>query len=302
MAPVRHAFGRFLGALMVTTFAFCLCLGATAIAADSASMKITTKHEFKDPYGGGTRLPAGGGEPGKAYKELLDAAGKRDHLRICRLMTTDENEMKECAKDKKAAEGIAFHLGDSKGQKILDGYSKGDEATLDVAYPHAGGPDSYAAVRMKKMGGKWIWNGFSASGSGEISASASGTVELGATAKPEGPPSSPQSCPMLGKWEFTGKDDKGAKWTGVIDIKIENDEVACDINIQGPKFSQGIGGPFPCKPDQKNFTCETNGNEFTAVLSKDGKKLSNGKWTTKGDDFLNFPKVTGNWTAKALGR
>ncbi|MEW6720087.1 MAG: hypothetical protein AB1346_06535 [Thermodesulfobacteriota bacterium] len=302
MRSVRHATGRFIGAAMFAAFAFSLSLGAAAIAADTASMKVTTKHEFKDPYDGGTRLPKGGGEPGKAYKELLDAAGKKDHKRICRLMTTDENEMKECMKDKKAAEGIAFYLGDPKGQKILDGYSKGDEATLDVAYPHAGAPDSYASVRMKKEGGKWIWNGFSASGSAEVSASAGGTADFGPPSKTKEDLASLQKCPMLGKWEFVGKDDKGAKWTGVVDIKIENEEVACDINIQGPKFSQGIGGPFPCKPDQKSFTCETGGNSFTATLSADGKNLTNGKWNTKGDDFLNFPKVTGSWTAKLQGR
>jgi hypothetical protein len=244
----------------------------------------------------------GGGEPGKAYKELLDAADKKDFLRICRLITTDENALEECIKEKKVAEGIAFWLGDPRGQKILDGFHKGDEATLDVAYPHAGGPDSYASVRMKKVDGKWGWAGFSASGSGEVRATASGTADLGAPAKPEGHPSSPQSCPMLGKWDFVGKDDKGGKWTGVIDIKIENEEVACDVNIQGPKFSSGIGGPFGCKPDQRSFSCATGGNSFTAVLSADGKNLTNGKWTTKGDDFLNFPKVTGTWSARSLGR
>jgi hypothetical protein len=302
MTLVRHASGRFLGVLMFAEFAFCSAHGAAAIVADAVSMETPTKREFKDPYDGGTRLPRGGGEPGKAYTELLDAVGKMDFLRICNLMTADENELKECAKDKKIAEGIAFFIGDPKGQKILDGYSKGDEATLDVAYPHAGGPELYASVHMKKTGGNWIWNGFSASGSGEVGATASGTADPGATAKAERQPFSPQSCPMLGKWEFAGKDDQGAMWKGVIDIKIENEEVACDINLQGPKFSTGVGGPFPCKPDQKSFSCETGGNSFTATLSADGKNLTNGKWTTKGDDFLNFPKVTGAWTAKPAGR
>jgi hypothetical protein len=107
---------------------------------------------------------------------------------------------------------------------------------------------------------------------------------------------------MLGKWEFTGKDDTGGKWTGVIVIIIENEEVACDLNIQGPKFSSGIGGPFPCAPDQRSFSCATGGNSYTAVLSADGKSLTDGKWTTKGDDFMNFPKVTGSWTARSQGR
>ncbi|MRR58353.1 MAG: hypothetical protein EG824_09100 [Deltaproteobacteria bacterium] len=301
MVTVRNAFGWTIGALIFAAFALCLDLGSAATAADAA-LKNPSKHEFKDPYNGGTRLPKGGGEPGKAYMELLVAAGKIDSQRICRLMSTGENELKECLKNKKAAEGIAFWLGDPKGQKILDGFSKGNEATLDVAYPHAGGPDSYASVRMKKAGGKWIWNGFSASGSGEISASASGTADLGAPTKPGKQPSSPQDCPMLGKWNFIGKDDKGGAWKGGIDIRIENEEVTCEVSIQGPEFSSGVGGPFECSPDQKNFTCAASGNSFTAVLSANGEDLTNGRWTTKGDDFLDFPKVTGTWSANSLGR
>ena len=107
---------------------------------------------------------------------------------------------------------------------------------------------------------------------------------------------------MLGKWNFIGKDDKGGAWKGVIDIRIENDEVACDVNIQGPKFSSGVGGPFECRPGQKNFTCSTDGNSFTAVLSGNGKNLTNGKWMTKENDFLKFPKVIGTWSAKFSGR
>lgn len=107
---------------------------------------------------------------------------------------------------------------------------------------------------------------------------------------------------MLGKWNFVGKDGKRGAWKGVIDIRIENDEVACDVNIQGPTFSSGVGGAFACRPGQKNFTCSTGGNSFTAVLSANGKNLTNGTWTTMENDFLNFPKVTGTWSAKFLGR
>lgn len=301
MLSVQNVFGWFIGLFIFTAFTLCVD-NAAAIAAADAVTKNPLNHEFKDPYDGGTRLLNGGGEPGKAYMELLDAAGKKDSRRICLLMTTDEKEMKECLKDEKAAEGIALWLGDPKGQKILDGYSKGDNATLDVAYPHAGGPDSYASVSMKKAGGKWIWNGFSASGSGTIGASASGTADLGASAETEAQPSQPQDCPMLGKWNFIGKDDKGGAWKGIIDIKIENDEVTCDVNIQGPKFSSGVGGSFECGPGQKNFSCSSGDNSFTAVLSADGKNLTNGKWTTKENDFLKFPKVIGTWSAEFSGR
>lgn len=138
--------------------------------------------------------------------------------------------------------------------------------------------------------------------SGEIVASASGTADLGAPTKTEEQLSSPQDCPMLGKWNFIGKDDKGGAWKGVIDIRIDNVEVACEVTIQGPKSSSGVGGPFECRPDQKNFTCASGGDSFTAVLSANGKNLTNGKWTKKGDDYLDFPTVTGTWSAKSLGR
>lgn len=302
MSPGRNAFERFIGALMVVAFVFCLTPGVAALAENAAAGKNPPGHDFKDPYDGGMRLPAGGGEPGGAYLLLLDAAAQKDSRRICGLMATDENELAECLKDEKLAEGIAVWLGDPNGQKILDGYSKDDEATLDVAYPHAGSPDSYASVRMLKAGGKWIWAGVSASGSGEVSAAASGTVDFSAPVQPEGPSPSPRDCPMLGKWEFFGKDDTGETWTGVIFIRIEEGETACDVNIQGPKFSSGVGGAFACNPDQKSFSYVLSGNSFTADLSEDGRRLTNGKWTTKADDFMGFPEVNGTWSATSMER
>jgi|GEM_PF-2158283 len=298
MLSVRNAFGWFIGSLIFVAITLCLDYGATA----DPAMNNPSEHEFKDPYAGGTRLLERGGEPGKAYMDLLDAVGRKDSRRICRLMTTDEKEMKECLKDEKAVDGIALWLGDPKGQRILDGYSKGDKATLEVAYPHADGPESYASVRMKKVSGKWIWDGFSASGSSTIEASASGTVDLGAPAGAEVQPSSPQDCPMLGKWKFIGKDDKGGVWKGTIDIRIENNGVTCDVNIQGPKFGSGVGGSFECMPGQKNFSCSSGADSFTAVFSANGKNLTNGRWKTEENDFVKFPKVTGTWSAEFLGR
>lgn len=300
LSSVRNALERFIGAMMVVALAFCITPGAAAVAGDAAGQN-PPGHDFKDPYDGGVRLPEGGGEPGGAYLLLLDAAAQKDSRRICELMVTDESELAECLKDETVAEGIAFWLGDPNGQKILGGYFSGDEATLDVAYPHAGSPDSYASVHMMKAGGKWSWAGVSASGSGEFGAVASGSTDFGASFGPE-EASSPQDCPMLGKWEFVGKDDTGKTWTGVIDIRIEDGETACDLNIQGPEFSSGVGGSFACNPDQRRFSYVLGGNSFTADLSEEGRSLTNGRWTTKADDFMGFPEVNGTWSARSMER
>ncbi len=300
MITLQHVFRNFICALTVTLLVLCLNPGKAALAEDTGSVKNLSNHEFKDPYEGGEQLPDRGGEPGKAYMSLLDAAEKKDSKQICELMTKDENDLKECLKNEKIADGIALWLGNPRGQKILDGYFKGDNATLDVSYSHEGGPDSYASVRMKKEGEKWIWDGFSASGSGEVGATVSGTADLSTTPASEEEPVAPGDCPMLGKWEFVGKDNTGETWKGIIEIKTEDGDTVCDINIQGPKFSSGVGGSLKCNPGMKSFAYTIGGNSFTADLSGDGKNMTNGIWKTEANDFTNFPEVNGTWAATLL--
>ncbi|GAM07895.1 hypothetical protein OR1_00164 [Geobacter sp. OR-1] len=58
---------RLFFAIMMTTVTFCFNPIIAAAGQNPAG------HEFRDPYKGGTRLPEGGGEPGKAYMALIDA-------------------------------------------------------------------------------------------------------------------------------------------------------------------------------------------------------------------------------------
>lgn len=167
----------FVATLMSAVFACGFNPGPSAAAAEK-----TVRHAFKDPYKGGTRLSEGGGEPGMAYMALIDAVYQKDHAQICRLMA-DGEELAQCLKNKEATQGIVLLLGNPKAHKVLDGYLKGDEATLDVAYTWPEAKESYGFVVMKHQKGKWILSSFGGSGSADIDVEASGTKDLGSPDK-----------------------------------------------------------------------------------------------------------------------
>jgi hypothetical protein len=160
------------GVLVVAVLAFGMILfGVSAVVAAENPV-------FKDPYNGGKKLPDGGGEPGNAYMAIINAAYKKDHAQICRLMT-DPAEVTQCLQQKEAIGGFMAMFTQPKSHAVLGGFMKGDEATLNVAYTFASGPPSTGFVVMKKMNGKWIFSSFGGSGSGSVNATASGSANLG---------------------------------------------------------------------------------------------------------------------------
>lgn len=172
------------GVLVATVISTVLaCSFNAAFAASPADGAQKPAHEFKSPYEGGARLPEGGGEPGKAYMALIDAVYKKDLPKICTLMAAGDEELTLCRKNTAVPEGVILLLGNPKAHSVLDGYKKGDEATLDVAYSWADAPDSYGFVVMKQEGGKWLLSTFGASGTAEVDAQAGGTVDLGVPAE-----------------------------------------------------------------------------------------------------------------------
>jgi hypothetical protein len=135
---------------------------------------------FKDPYNGGIELPNGGGEPGKAYMAFIDAAYRKDHTQICKLMA-DPADMAPCLQQKEALDSYIAMFTQPKSHKVLDGFMKGEEATLNVAYTFSSAPQSTGFVVMKQMKGKWVISSFGGSGSGSVSAEASGQADLGSS-------------------------------------------------------------------------------------------------------------------------
>ena len=128
------------------------------------------------------------------------------------------------------------------------------------------------------------------------------------------PPASQGSTtngPSLGKWEFTGKDNTGLVWTGVLDIQ-KLDPVRfdpkryvsiCSLEVESTDPSKGTRGvEAPCEWDAATRTLSfTTGftvtHLYTAVLAPDGKSLTQGKWTETKDNGGTTVR-TGTWSAK----
>jgi hypothetical protein len=180
---------------------------------------------FQDPYNGGIKLPHGGGEPGKAYMALIDAFYKKDHTQICKLIA-DTADMSQCLQQKEALDGYIAMFTQPKSHKVLGGFIKGEEATLNVAYTFASAPDSTGFVVMKRIKGKWGISSFGGSGSGSVSAEASGQVDLGSSstsgsASVGGAPGEFAIISISANTkEYTGKCPANITWTASITFKM----------------------------------------------------------------------------------
>lgn len=122
-------------------------------------------------------------------------------------------------------------------------------------------------------------------------------------------PSTESSGPSLGKWEFIGKDDKGVAWTGILEIlKLDTNRFDADkyhsiANLEVKSASSGRGVEAPCRwePGKREVSFSTGGTAYTAILSPDGKSLTQGKWTESEKDFQTRKVTitrTGVWSAK----
>jgi len=124
--------------------------------------------------------------------------------------------------------------------------------------------------------------------------------------------------PALGKWEFTGKDNKGLAWTGVLAIeKLDPNRFdaskyhsLCSLEVESTDPNQGTRGvEAPCSYDPGtrvvsfSFGASTL-HSYTAVLSGDNRSLTQGKWTETKNDARKKGQSgmtavsTGDWSAK----
>ena len=120
--------------------------------------------------------------------------------------------------------------------------------------------------------------------------------------------------PTLGKWEFTGKDNKGLAWTGTLTIEkldpqsfdVDRFHSMCSLEMESTDPNEGGRGvSAPCTYDKATravafSTGASNISAYTAVLSADGKSLIQGKWTESEKSRQSGTKVlrSGDWSAR----
>ena len=99
----------------------------------------------------GQKLPAGGGEPGKAYFALHNAIQKRDLAAVRKMKPADMPDMPD--EDLKKGLELMAMMTPAK-VTIDDGYVKGDAAVLYVSGTQEG-QKQYATIRLTRSAGAW---------------------------------------------------------------------------------------------------------------------------------------------------
>ncbi len=312
----------FRGAIVSLTVAILACGGASLDVSIGAAAGAPAGSTLKDPYNGGTKLPGGGGEPGKAYIAFVDAAYRKDYRQLCTCVA-DSADLAECLRHKEVLDAYIAMFTQPKSHEVLGGFVKGDDATLDVAYTFEAAARSTGFVVMKKNKQRWSISSFGGSASANVDVQASGHVDLGASSAPAsgavsagGPgASSPAGgkVPALGKWAFEGKDDKGVAWTGTVTLApldTANYDASrffslFSLDVSSGNSSGGVEAPCTWDSVHQKLSVSSPGTfEYTATLSADGKGLTQGRWTDSKEDF-ETKKVTvtrtGVWSARYLG-
>ncbi|HTG01706.1 MAG TPA: hypothetical protein VK654_14085 [Nitrospirota bacterium] len=294
-----------------TAFARAIAFLAYACIFVAASPAAAENTGLKDPYNGGTALPPGGGEPGKAYMAFIDAAYKKDHAAVCKLITEPAG-VPLCLQEKQAIDTYMAMFTYPKSHKVLGGYIKDNDATLNVAYEWNAAPESKGFVTMRQENGRWSIASFGGSASVNIKAEASGKVDF-TTGEGEASAHVTQSAGnkytglRLGKWTFEGKDSKGVVWTGTLTISEQDlgnglKYVDCSLDVKNPSGGgSGVGSECTGDPAKREIQFGPDpGALYRAVLSADGKKMTGGKWTEADKDWTTGKvtvKLTGDWSA-----
>ncbi len=118
----------------------------------------------------------------------------------------------------------------------------------------------------------------------------------------------------MGKWAFTGKDDKGVSWTGTLMVeKLDTNRFdagkyhsMCNLEMKSVNSTKGIETPCTWEPNKREVSFSTGDTaSYTAILSPDGKSLTRGKWTNSEKNFQTRKVTvtrTGVWSATFVGR
>lgn len=290
------------------------CLLAAGVP-DAVAAGTVTETAFRDPYTGGIRLPNDGGEPGHAYMAFISAAYRRDHKQLCELMAGPA-DVALCLRQRQALDASIALFTAPKAHRVLGGFMKGDEATLDVSYTHDGAPASRGFVVMRKAGNRWTVSSFGGSGSSTVSAEAGATAVMSGGAGPTSAAAAQSSAgvysgPAKGTWTFEGKDDKGGIWKGTLTISEQDagggsTYIDCSLDMTSVTgMSSGVGSECAWDPAARvvMFGPESMAR-YRAVLAADGRSMERGTWTESERDGSTGKariKTTGAWTAVYQG-
>lgn len=143
-------------------------------------------------------------------------------------------------------------------------------------------------------------------GSAEMSidVSTQGQKSLGDTSARKDAAPAGDSKKLIGKWTFSGKDGSGVDWRGSLTVlRLEPDSFdpakysnVCDLDVSSASAGRGASGPCLYNPQNRTFTfaggSDSNEYSLTAVLSADGKSLTQGKW-------VEGKSRVGAWSATA---
>jgi hypothetical protein len=111
----------------------------------------------------GTKLPADGGEPGKAFKALQTAIAKKSWEGISANVTPKNlqsfNDSSRTAKENLdgALQRLGFWL-PKKGGRVTGGELRGDSAVLELEAELYEGQNGLFLVRMVKTGPRWLFD------------------------------------------------------------------------------------------------------------------------------------------------
>jgi hypothetical protein len=130
-----------------------------------------------------------------------------------------------------------------------------------------------------------------------------GNVRAGNQAAAAGRPD-----PLMGKWDFTGRDAAGVAWRGTLTIseldpsRFDPNPAKynhmCDFDLQSA--NSGRGRQDTCLFDAQTRVLSLGGGNlsnkysYTAALSPDGKSLAQGRWTEDNSG-------AGTWSARLSG-
>ena len=105
----------------------------------------------------GTALPAGGGDPGKAYLAYVNAVNKKDHKSLKKMLPQNRAESVYASEGSDYFEDSFKWYRESElvSAKVLSGWVNGETATLKVEGKLGSGDKAGGYVQMKREGGTW---------------------------------------------------------------------------------------------------------------------------------------------------
>lgn len=263
------------------------------------SSNLCTTQEYTSPYAPSLHDPVGGSA------EMIQQAGS---LATVRKETMNGIASRVVEASLPEGQGKArMWLEEKYGFPVKQTYlmGKDHEKVLfeikQISYAPSAAALFAVPPNCTKIGGTTNANGGHAEMN--VDASAQGQASMGGSSagKKAAPKGDPKT--LLGKWNFTGQDGAGKQWSGTLTVgKLDEETLkqgqysnACDLEVSSANSGKGISGPCVYDRGTRTLTFASIGDpndySLTAVLSADGKSLTQGRWVEKSSN--------GTWSASS---